>query len=346
VNTALRRAACLAAVLAVAACAKKEDAIDAVKRETAAEPAADPVQMTVTCAKPSVALGDDIAFHFKLTNTAKTPVKTTLPLLDQRSISFRVTEPDGKIATVTRIHGTPNPAGKWDFEPMDAKDLAPGESAEGDVSTVAVEAGKLGYAAMYYRAGAPAVQTAPAIEITVTPPDAARPHLGVQLDTSHGSYTARLRPDVAYNTCESFATLVKRGYFAGAKFHRIIAGFMAQGGDPKGSGEGGPGYYIPLEANVALRHTRGVLSMARMGCDSFPRIGQDTAGSQFFLMFTPHPDLDRDQCADHFGYTAFGEMTDGDETLTKLEATAGGPATGDRPKENVQIQAARLVTLP
>ena len=90
--------------------------------------------------------------------------------VDQRSVSFRVRRPDGSVATVTRIHGEPTPEGRWQFEAMDAKDLAPGESVEADVSTVAVEAGKLGYTAQYYRAGAPALQTAPAIEVTVTQP--------------------------------------------------------------------------------------------------------------------------------------------------------------------------------
>jgi peptidyl-prolyl cis-trans isomerase B (cyclophilin B) len=339
VNIALSRTACVAVFLAAAAC-KKEDAIERVKNEVEKAPDADPVQMTVTVAKPTVTLGDDIVFHFKLTNTAKSAVKATLPRLDQRSVSFRVREPDGTIATVTRIHGEPTPQGRWNFEPMDAKDLAPGESVEGDVSTVAVEAGSLGFAAQYYRAGAPAVQTAPSIEVTVTPADAARPRLGAALDTTHGSYTAVFRPDVAYNTCESFATLVKKGFYSGLKFHRIIRGFMAQGGDPQGNGGGGPGYFLPLEATVPvkLRHTRGVMSMGRT---PIPRIGQDTAGSQFFLMFTSYPSLDRDQCDDHFGYTAFAQMAEGDDTLTKLEATAG-PGDG-APRELVQIKSAKLV---
>lgn len=346
-KTTLRRTAFVAALAAVAAC-KKEDAIDRVKGDAERAPDKDPVQLAVTVAKPAVALGDDIVFHFKLTNAGKSVVKATLPRLDQRSVSFQVTEPGGAVATVTRIHGEPSPQGRWQFEAMDAKDLAAGESVEADVSTVAVQAGSLGFAPQYYRAGAPAVQTAPTIQITVTPADAARPRLGVKLDTSHGPYTARFRPDVAYNTCESFATLAKRGFFSGVKFHRIIKGLMAQGGDPKGDGSGGPGYYLPLEATVPvkLRHTRGVMSMGRMGREACGRIAQDTAGCQFFLMFATRPDLDRDGCSDGFGYTAFGELAEGDETLTKLEATAGGPANGDRPTELVQIKTARLVTLP
>lgn len=343
-NATLRRAAWFAAVLALAAC-KKDDAIDRVKAEVDKAPDADPVQMTVTVAKPAVALGDDIVFHFKLTNTAKSTVKATLPRLDQHAVSFRVREPDGSVATVTRIHGEPQGDGHWKYEGMEAKDLAPGESAEGDVSTVAIEAGTLGFAAQYYRPGAPGVQTGPTIEITVTPADAARPRLGVQMETSHGPYTAVLRPDVAYNTCESFATLVKKGFYSGLKFHRIINGFMAQGGDPAGTGGGSSEYYIPLEATpeVKLRHTRGVLSMARTGGT---RIAQDTAGSQFFLMFTRYPSLDRDypreQGGDGFGYTAFAQMVEGDDTLTKLES-AGSPSGA--PKELVQIQTAKLVEL-
>jgi len=340
VSIALRRTACVVALFAAAAC-KKDNAIDRVKNEVESGPDKDPVQMTVSVAKPAVALGDEIVFHFKLTNTGKSAVKATLPRLDQRSVSFRVQEPDGAIATVTRIHGEPSPDGRWMFEGMDAKDLAAGESVEGDVSTIAVLAGSLGFSAQYYRAGAPAVQSAPSIQITVTPTDAALSRLGVTFDTTHGAYTAVFRPDVAYNTCESFATLVKRGFYNGLKFHRILKGFMAQGGDPKGNGSGGPGYWIPLEATVPvkLRHTRGVMSMGRT---PIPRIGQDTAGSQFFLMFTKYPSLDRDfPQGDSFGYSAFAQMVEGDDTLTNLEATAG-PGDGT-PKELVQIRAAKLV---
>jgi peptidyl-prolyl cis-trans isomerase B (cyclophilin B) len=343
-------AAVLAAVLAAAACTEKKDPVAQVKEEVETAPDLDPVKIEVTVANAAVAPGDEIVFHVKLTNKGKDTVKATLPRLDQRSISFLVKGPNGTQGTVTRIHGEPMPTGKWNFEPMDAKDLAPGESVEGDVSTLAVQAGTLTYATQYYRAGAPAVRTAPGIEVKVTPADAARPNLGVTMETTHGTYTAKFRPDVAFNTCESFATLTKKGFFTGLKFHRIIKGFMAQGGDPKGDGSGGPGYSIPLEATVPvkLRHTRGVMSMGRTG---LPRIGQDTAGCQFFLMFAKNPSLDRDfPQGDSFGYTTFAEMTEGEDALKRLEnvPTTRNPMDpqASPPAELVQIKAARLVMLP
>src|SRR6185436_5756395 len=102
----------------------------------------------------------------------------------------------------------------------------PGKSLEQDVSVVAVEAGKSAFTPSYVRQGAPAPVTAPTIDITVSPADAAKPRLGVLLETTHGAYTAAFRPDVAYNTVESFAARVKKGYYTGLKFHRILPDFM------------------------------------------------------------------------------------------------------------------------
>ena len=101
---------------------------------------------------------------------------------------------------------------------------------------------------------------------------------------------AELYPDVAPNTVNNFISLVKKGFYDGLIFHRVIAGFMIQGGDPEGSGIGGPGYSIKGEFNYNgvennLKHSRGVLSMARA---QHP----DSAGSQFFIMHADAPHLD------------------------------------------------------
>ena len=101
---------------------------------------------------------------------------------------------------------------------------------------------------------------------------------------------AELYPEVAPNTVNNFISLVKKGFYDGLIFHRIIAGFMIQGGDPEGSGMGGPGYSIKGEFNINgfqndLKHTKGVLSMARA---QHP----DSAGSQFFIMHENAPHLD------------------------------------------------------
>ena len=120
---------------------------------------------------------------------------------------------------------------------------------------------------------------------------------------------AELYPEVAPNTVNNFVSLVKKGYYDGLIFHRVINGFMIQGGDPEGSGMGGPGYSIKGEFNYNgvennLKHSRGVLSMARA---QHP----DSAGSQFFIMHADAPHLDGQ-------YAAFGKLVEGEDVLDSI----------------------------
>ena len=121
----------------------------------------------------------------------------------------------------------------------------------------------------------------------------------------------RLRPDCAPISCENFEKLVKQGFYNGLTFHRVISGFMIQGGCPKGTGTGGPGWEIKGEfaengVNNPLKHTRGVLSMARAN-------DPDSAGSQFFIMHADAPYLDGK-------YAAFGEVVEGIEVVDEIAA--------------------------
>ena len=121
----------------------------------------------------------------------------------------------------------------------------------------------------------------------------------------------RLRPDCAPVSCENFEKLVNQGFYNGLCFHRVISGFMIQGGCPLGTGTGGPGWQIKGEflsngVNNPLKHTRGVLSMARA---QHP----DSAGSQFFIMHADAPHLDGD-------YAAFGEVVEGIEVVDEIAA--------------------------
>ena len=133
----------------------------------------------------------------------------------------------------------------------------------------------------------------------------------VLLKTSKGDIVVELFEDQAPNSVLNFITLVEKGYYDGLKFHRVLPGFMAQGGDPKGTGSGGPGYTIPCECyrpDYRL-HYRGTLSMAHAG--------RDTGGSQFFLTFLPTPHLNGK-------HTAFGRVintadTDSFAVLAKLK---------------------------
>ena len=124
-----------------------------------------------------------------------------------------------------------------------------------------------------------------------------------------GVMKAELYPEIAPNTVNNFISLVKKGFYDGVIFHRVIPGFMIQGGDPKGVGIGGPGYCIRGEFTANgfkndLKHDRGVLSMART-------MAPNSAGSQFFIMHEDSPHLDGQ-------YAAFGKVIEGIEVVDKI----------------------------
>ena len=142
-----------------------------------------------------------------------------------------------------------------------------------------------------------------------------------------GDIKAELYPDIAPITVENFVKLASSGFYNGLTFHRIIPGFMIQGGDPEGTGMGGPGYSIKGEFSSNgvqnnLMHTRGVLSMARS-------MMPDSAGSQFFIMHEDAPHLDGQ-------YAAFGKVTEGIEVVDKVASVKTD--YNDRPLEPVVIE--------
>lgn len=133
---------------------------------------------------------------------------------------------------------------------------------------------------------------------------------------------AELYPEIAPNTVNNFISLITKGYYDGLCFHRVIRGFMIQGGCPEGTGTGGPGYCIPGEFSQNgftnnLKHSAGVLSMART-------MVPDSAGSQFFIMHQDSPHLDG-------AYAAFGKITEGMEHVNSIAETATDYS--DRPLE-------------
>ena len=146
--------------------------------------------------------------------------------------------------------------------------------------------------------------------------------------------TAELYPEKAPNTVNNFISLANKGFYDGLIFHRVIPGFMIQGGCPKGNGTGGPGYDIKGEfagngfAQNDLKHTTGVLSMARA-------MHPDSAGSQFFIMVAPAPHLDGQ-------YAAFGQVTDGVEEAIRISELPTD--WNDKPKAPVVIQSIRVDT--
>lgn len=144
---------------------------------------------------------------------------------------------------------------------------------------------------------------------------------------------AELYPEIAPNTVNNFISLIQKGYYDGVIFHRVIPGFMIQGGDPDGTGMGGPGYQIKGEFSHNgfkndLKHTPGVLSMART-------MIPDSAGSQFFIMHAPSPHLDGE-------YAAFGKLIEGLEVVDKIANVRTDYS--DRPMEEQKMKTVTVDT--
>ena len=155
----------------------------------------------------------------------------------------------------------------------------------------------------------------------------------VTFETNQGTIKAELFPDVAPNTVNNFISLVKHGFYDGLIFHRVIPGFMIQGGDPQGTGMGGPGYSIKGEFimnnfNNELLHKRGVLSMARSQ-------SPNSAGSQFFIMVDDAPHLNAQ-------YASFGQVIEGMEGVDKIVAAQRD--YNDRPLENQIMEKVTVET--
>lgn len=156
----------------------------------------------------------------------------------------------------------------------------------------------------------------------------------VKFEMNDGSiFEAELYPDIAPNTVNNFISLVKKGFYDGLIFHRVIKGFMIQGGDPQGTGMGGPGYSIKGEFSNNgftndLKHTPGVLSMARA-------IDPDSAGSQFFIMHETSPHLDG-------SYAAFGKVINGLDVINTIADVRTD--WNDRPMEDHMIKSVTVDT--
>ncbi len=149
-----------------------------------------------------------------------------------------------------------------------------------------------------------------------------------------GIIKMELYPDIAPNTVKNFISLVKKGFYDGTIFHRVIPGFMIQGGDPQGSGMGGPGYAIKGEFSKngfdnSLKHTRGVVSMARSQ-------KPDSAGSQFFIMVDTATHLDG-------SYAAFGKVTEGMDVVDAIVSARRN--SNDKPLEDQRMKKVTVDTL-
>lgn len=166
--------------------------------------------------------------------------------------------------------------------------------------------------------------TAPEVEMKSYP---SRPEMAIDtsktytatVKTVRGDFEITLRPDLAPEHVNSFVFLAREGYYDGTTFHRVIPGFVAQGGDPTGTGTGGPGYNVPAEFTTAEKFERGTVGMAR---SSDP----NSAGSQFFINFAATPNLDG-------AYTIFGTVTSGMDVVDCI--TPRDPASASAPGDAI-----------
>jgi len=152
------------------------------------------------------------------------------------------------------------------------------------------------------------------------------PNPTVTLKTTLGDIQLEIFEDKAPKTAANFLTLVKKGFYNGTTFHRVIPGFMIQGGCPKGDGTGGPGYQIPDEFHPALKHSSaGILSMANAG--------PNTGGSQFFITLAPTDWLDG-------RHAIFGKVAQGQDVVEKIGNVARD--SGDRPRTPIRVVSATV----
>ena len=161
---------------------------------------------------------------------------------------------------------------------------------------------------------------------------AQNPVVTIEMETQ-GTIKVELYPEIAPNTVNNFISLIKKNFYNGLIFHRIIKGFMIQGGDPEGTGMGGPGYSIKGEFQLNgfannLKHTPGVLSMARS-------MNPDSAGSQFFIMHETSPHLDG-------SYAAFGKVISGIEVINTIAEVRTD--WNDRPMTEQRIKSVTVDT--
>lgn len=254
--------------------------------------------------KPEYALGEPILATVTFTNDSKAAVRVPKPDFCLPSTSFRLfRNPDAPtpFSILTRVGPE---AGTVTLEP--------GKSVSGTIELLAIEPHGLNLEALYNPQGritptfdGAQVETSNRVALKV---HAHGKKLRVRLDTEAGPITLEFYPDRAHNHVLSFLQLARRGYYNGVSFHRIVPSFVIQGGDPTGSGSGGPGYKLPAEFNE-IPHDDGVLSMARTP-------DPHSAGSQFFVCLS----RERTRSLDN-QYTVFGKVVEGIEAVHKIGAS-------------------------
>lgn len=251
-----------------------------------------------------------------------------LPETKDASLSLVLLTPGGKVQTQAQVDPTQNT--------LDLMQLFPGEGGGKSI----LWNGKTWYLQLV--AGQTPIGS-PLVVVPLSPPgrggqavSALRiyPEKLVIMETSMGQIGMRLDPAAAPNTTMQFANLVAGGFYTNVIFHRVIPQFVIQGGDPTGTGTGGPGFFIDLESSSKL-HTRGTVSMARQGNDI------NSSGSQFFICLSRSAVAQLDK-----QYTAFGDVVWGMEVVDQIVALPTTRDGSNRPLTPPVIQRATLVPAP
>jgi len=180
------------------------------------------------------------------------------------------------------------------------------------------------------QSGAPSMSPGVSLNVTTPMPAQAEDHKKVKLETNMGNITIALDPEMPI-TAGNFESLVKKGYYDGVIFHRVINGFMIQGGDPTGTGKGGPGYKIPDEFTSHNKNVRGAVAMANSG--------PNTGGSQFFINLvnnSAQPTFDSK-------YPVFGNVIDGMDVVDAIGKVPTSGSPNDHPLQNVTIIRAEII---
>lgn len=290
--------------------------------------------------KDRVPLGGRIKVELTLRSAStKVAACTKLELGSPNGIVLYVRIGSGPTHQISKLMG--RFAGS-DFKesPVPREPLKNGGALTGKVEVLAIQPGKWEITASYggveKSLATEAVEAKP-FAVTVDPGPAGETRVGARIRTSMGStkgaMVAELYPDRAFNTVHNFLSLGTASFYNGLVFHRIIRDFMVQTGDPKGNGTGGPGYYIPGEAND-LKFEKGILSMALEG-------NRNTGGSQFFILTGKAPHLEGQ-------FTAFGRIVEGQQTLDALNAAPvqrGSSGEQSDPVEKPRLEGVDLVLL-
>ena len=273
------------------------------------------IVLQATLEQKSVKLGDDAVLVLTLTNHTPTAVKVPVLRLARDSVTVRVAGAGAAPTSITRLYGSflENEKGGLDLRSTASavRRLDAGESVTARIAVPAILAGDLTFTAVLGDTGATPI-TAKPVTVEVT----GRQRAAAQVETSKGLFRIDLDAAASYASVANFWSLAKEGFFDKLPFHRVVTALLAQTGDPRGNGTGGPGWYLPSEPVVATS-ARGDVGLAR-GAHA------DSAGSQWFVVADTKRALPG-------GYVRLGTVTEGLDVVDQLAAAEADPKTG-RPK--------------